>query len=276
VLRRRDQGEADRVLSLSTPLGKLDAIAKGARKIRSRKAGHIELFSRSQFVIARVTNSWDIVSQAETLSAHAVLRSDLLRGTYARYAIELLDRFFVSDEGGQSLFDLLENTLTRLCEEVDLDLITRFYEQRLLGLAGFRPELFHCVGDHTSGTPLLPGGTLKPEGAYGFDLARGGALCPDCYARASRQSTVSVLSGETLRFLQNCQKLPYSSFRSQVIPASLHQAAELLVRRYISYHLESSIKSLVFLDKLRQETGQIEKRAAHQVQGLNHQGRRSS
>ena len=57
VMRRRNQGEADRVLTLCTPLGKIEVIAKGARKLRSRKAGHVELFSRSHFVISRVPNS---------------------------------------------------------------------------------------------------------------------------------------------------------------------------------------------------------------------------
>ena len=63
VVRRRNQGEADRVLTLCAPLGKLDVVAKGARKVRSRKAGHIELFCHSSFVVARSRSSWDIVSQ---------------------------------------------------------------------------------------------------------------------------------------------------------------------------------------------------------------------
>jgi len=98
IMRRREQGEADRVLTLCTPLGKIEVIVKGARKLRSRKAGHIELFTRSSFVISRVPNSWDIVSQAETIEPHKLLRGDLLRGTYARYAVELLDRFFAQGE----------------------------------------------------------------------------------------------------------------------------------------------------------------------------------
>ena len=123
VIRRRDQGEADRVLTLCTPLGKIEAIAKGARKVRSRKAGHVELFTRSNFVISRVQNSWDIVSQAETVEPHELLRSDLLRGAYARYAIELLDSFFAQEEGGQTLLDLLDHALARLCQGDDPDLV---------------------------------------------------------------------------------------------------------------------------------------------------------
>ena len=76
VIRRRNQGEADRILTLCTPLGKLDVIAKGARKLRSRKAGHIELFCRSSFVIARSHSSWDIISHRT--SRHGVASCDLI------------------------------------------------------------------------------------------------------------------------------------------------------------------------------------------------------
>jgi len=266
VLCRRDQGEADRVLTLCTPMGKLHAIAKGARKVRSRKAGHIELFSRSNFVIARVSGSWDIISQAETVESHAILRSHLLRGTYARYAIELFDRFFAEGEGGQAMFDLLDNSLTWLCEDDDFDLISRFYEQHLLELAGFRPELFYCVGDHRSRVALLSNGVLQGRQPYGFDIERGGALCPDCYELTAGYETTSAISSDTLRLLQECQESPYSKLRRRPIPPSLHRAAEPVVRRYITYHLECGIKALTFLDRLRREMTPTERHTTSRVQ----------
>ena len=54
VLRHADWGEADRLITLySHERGKLRAIAKGARKIRSRKAGHLEPFTRVTLQLAR-------------------------------------------------------------------------------------------------------------------------------------------------------------------------------------------------------------------------------
>jgi DNA repair protein RecO (recombination protein O) len=254
VMRRRSQGEADRILALCTPQGKIEVNAKGARKLRSRKAGHVELFTRSSFVIARVKNSWDIVSQAETIEAHSLLRSDLLRGTYARYAVELLDQFFAQEEGGPALFDLLEHTLTWLCEDDDLDLIARFYEQHLLGLAGFRPELYACVGEHDTHVPLQPREPREDERPYGFDPERGGALCRTCYARREPRREVVSLSADGLWFLQECQRGPYTRLRAQQIPSALHEEAERVMQHYITYHLERGVKSGAFLQRLKRET----------------------
>src|SRR5512147_531639 len=93
VLRHSDWGEADRLLGLySREQGKLRAVAKGARKLRSRKAGHLEPFTRVSLLMARGRDFW-IVTQAETVDAYLPLRDDLVRTSYAGYVVELLDRF---------------------------------------------------------------------------------------------------------------------------------------------------------------------------------------
>lgn len=251
VMHRRDQGEADRVLRLCTPSGKVDVLAKGARKIRSRKAGHIELFTRASFVLSRVPNYWDIITQAETLDAHMRLRSDLLRGTYARYAVELLDRFFSEGEGDTAVFDLLDHTLGWLCEKNDLDMIARFYEQHLVALAGFRPALFRCVGSHDEPKLLRPGEPQDVGRPFGFAAEQGGALCPDCYDLHKRQPDVMALSPDALQLLQACQRSSYSDLVSRATPDLLHEELERVMQYYITYHLEQDVKVGVFLHQLR-------------------------
>ncbi len=261
VIRRRNQGEADRVLTLCAPLGKIEVVVKGGRKTRSRKAGHVELFARSNFVISRVKNSWDIVSQAEMVEPHALLRSDLLRGTHARYAVELLDSFFTEGEGGQALFELLDCTLTWLCEDDDPDLSIRFYEHHLLGLAGFRPELFRCVGEHAEPVSLRPLETAPAEDGdqdnrlqpYGFDPERGGAVCQDCYATRLAPQKIVPLSPNGLWFLQECQRGPYSRLRTQQIAPALHAEVERGMQHYVTYHLERGVRSGVFLRQLKRQ-----------------------
>ena len=255
VMRRRNQGEADRVLTLCAPMGKIEVIVKGARKTRSRKAGHVELFARSNFVVSRVKNSWDIVSQAEMVEAHELLRSDLLRGSHARYAVELLDRFFTQGEGGPALFDLLDHILTWLCKDDDPDLSIRFYEQHLLGLAGFRPELNACVGEHDRRVSLRPHEPAEDNRPHGFDPERGGALCQECYAKRDVRQGIVPLSPTGLEFLQQCQRGPYSRLRAQPVAPALHAEVERVMQHYITYHLERSVKSGTFLRRLRWEQG---------------------
>ncbi|MCK5922153.1 MAG: DNA repair protein RecO, partial [Methylococcales bacterium] len=106
ILSRRNLGEADRLLTLYTrEFGKKQALAKGARKPQSRKTGHVELFMRTNFLIAK-GRTFDIITQAELVETYAALRTDLIRTTYASYAVELLDRFTPEEDKHVSLYEL--------------------------------------------------------------------------------------------------------------------------------------------------------------------------
>ncbi|MBQ9180749.1 DNA repair protein RecO, partial [Candidatus Saccharibacteria bacterium] len=49
VLRRTNYGEADRILNLITPVGKISAMAKGVRRPKSKMAGGVEIFTLSEY-----------------------------------------------------------------------------------------------------------------------------------------------------------------------------------------------------------------------------------
>ena len=108
VLRHADWGEADRFVTLYTrEQGKLRAVAKGARKITSRKAGHLEPFTHVKLQLARGRDLF-IVTQADTVDAYLPLRETLVLTGTASYVVELLDRFVYEEEGANpTLFRLL-------------------------------------------------------------------------------------------------------------------------------------------------------------------------
>ena len=237
ILERRDQGEADRVVMVLAADGRRDLLARGVRKPRSRKGGHLELFCRARLLVSRVKGSWDIISQAEATTLRAALREDFERGTYARYVAELVLRFF-EDETEPALFELVDATLTLLEQAAEPERLLRWYEQHLLDLAGFRPEWRSCVGERQGKpcrVPLRP----RPEDRrpYGIDFERGGALCPDC-AVGLDDVAGGLLSPSALSWLQALQREDFPVVSALPFPA--RTAAELArwMERYISYHLE--------------------------------------
>ena len=107
VLRHSDFAEADRLLTVYTPyLGKVRLLAKGIRKPRSRKAGHLELFTRTQLLVARGRNL-DIITQAQTLEPYLALRQDLWRMSHAYYVGELVDCFGEEQAENHTLYRIL-------------------------------------------------------------------------------------------------------------------------------------------------------------------------
>src|SRR5919205_4390743 len=166
ILRRSDFGEADRLLTLITPLGKRRVVAKGARKTPSRLAGHIELFTHTTLLLA-VGRNLDIVTQSVILHSFDTLRGDLRRIGAAYYAAELIDRLIEEEDENRPAFDLLVATLQALDTSRNLDLALRFYELHLLGFLGYRPQLHYCAVCQEALT----------EETNRFSPAAGGALC---------------------------------------------------------------------------------------------------
>ena len=240
VIRRRDWGEADRLLTLYTrERGKIQAVAKGARKPASRKSGHVELFVRTRLLIAR-TRSIDIVTQAETLESYLPLRESLEASSLAHYFCELLDRFTGEAEADEALFDLLGLGLGWLCDTIDIRLVARYYELRLLDLAGFRPELHRC--------PTC-GERLEPTDCY-FGPVQGGVLCPEC---GHDNRDVMPLSLTAFKVLRYGQTRDWDSFKRLRLTRSLHDEVENVLYRYLLFVLERNLKSVDFMRQLRRE-----------------------
>jgi DNA repair protein RecO (recombination protein O) len=238
VLRHSDWGEADRLLILySRERGKLRCIAKGVRRLRSRKAGHLEPFTHAALLLARGRDFW-IVTQAETLDAYLPLREDLVRTGYAAYVIELVDRFTYDEGETKGLFSLLVDTLRRITAAEDVFLAVRYFELRLLDFVGFRPELFRCVNC---------GEDIRPLDQF-FSPLRGGVLCPNCGPKIGGAQPVSV---ETLKYIRHLQRSSYSEATRAHLTPAVQREMETLLQHYITYLLERGLNSPDFLNEVR-------------------------
>jgi len=238
VLRHSDWGEADRLLGLFTrEHGKLKAVAKGARKVRSRKAGHLEPFTRVALVLARGRDFW-IVTQADTVDAYLPLREDLVRTSYAGYVMELLDRFTYEEGENRSLYNLLVDTLHRLSNGDDPFINLRYYEIRLLDHLGFRPQLQVCVQG---------GEEIRAEDQY-FSAREGGVLCPRHGRTAPESRPISV---EALRFLRHFQRSSYAEAHRAQVSQPVQQEMETLIQYYLTYLLERGLNTPHFIREMK-------------------------
>ena len=239
VLRHVDYGEADRMLTLYTrQMGKTRALAKGARKIASRKAGHIEPFTYVKLQLAQ-GRDMPLITQADTVDAYQPLRDDLILTSQASYVLELLDRFTYADEMENSaLFLLLTDTLSRLAAKTDPWLVIRYYEIRLLDHLGFRPQLFECANC---------GREIKPEDQF-FSFSAGGVICPRCAQGLRNLQNISV---EALRYLRHFQRSSYADATRARPAPDVQQEVETLMQGYFTYLLERELNTPGFLKKIR-------------------------
>jgi len=234
ILKHMDYGEADRiVVTFSRERGKVRAVAKGVRKLHSRKAGHLEPFTHTRLFLAQ-GRDMPIITQAQTIDPFGGLRNDLVRIGYASYIIELLDRFSSEDGANQSLFRLSLEMLHRLEESKDPFPAIQYFELHMLALQGFKPELFNCVRCRE---------TIQPEDQY-FSAELGGVLCPKCGPIIPMTQSISMT---VLKYLRHFQRSDYQEASRVTIDKVLREEMSRLTRHYITFLLERRLNSPDFI-----------------------------
>jgi DNA repair protein RecO (recombination protein O) len=238
VLRHRKLGDADHILTLYTArLGKLDAVARGVRKARSRLAGHVEPLVHVTVLLAR-GRTLDVVTQAETIESFAHVRDDLERMSRALYICELLDRFTELRSENFGLYRLLLDTLRRIDQRPDVDTAVRFFEMALLRELGYQPELDACVACRNR---------LAAETNY-WTAGGGGVVCPECRRREPAVRPISVNAIKLLRLLLHGR---FADVARVAIDPELATELERALGEYVRWVLERDVRSVAFIDELR-------------------------
>lgn len=134
ILKRQNFGEADRILTVFTKkYGKIKILAKGVRRITSRRGPNVELFNLVTLFIHQGRN-FDLLTEAQVQNAFSRIRKNLELVGLAYHICELVDGLCPEHQPHPKVFDLLVKTLA----ELESGLISKF-EIDLLQELGFLP-----------------------------------------------------------------------------------------------------------------------------------------
>lgn len=140
ILGRKNYGEADRILSVySKDHGRLSLMAKGIRRPKSRKRGHLEIFSLLNFQ-ATTGHGIDLMTEADISDDFSEIRKSLPKVSLAYYFMEVIGKITHENEKNQELFDLILDSLNKLKGETKLKTLRFDFIQKLLTLMGYWPE----------------------------------------------------------------------------------------------------------------------------------------
>lgn len=144
VLKRKNFGEADRILTIFTPYnGKISVLAKGVRRITSRRAGNVELLNRVSIFLHQA-RGMPILTEASTLDTYQKIKDNLRLSTVAFHIIELVDKLTAENQESKILYEQLVEVLKRL-EKNPRQILIRAFEVKILSNQGFisfqNPEL---------------------------------------------------------------------------------------------------------------------------------------
>ncbi len=161
ILGRIDYGEADRIITLLTPdQGKIRLMAKGVRRVKSKLAGGIELFSVSQITFIRGRGDIGTLVSTRLIKHYGSIVSNIERVQLGYDLLKLIDKS-TEDEPDETYFHILEQAFAALDDKaVNMRIVQVWFRAQLLRLAGHEPNLHSDVH----------GVALQPDMHYRFVL----------------------------------------------------------------------------------------------------------
>lgn len=228
VLRTYKLGEADRIVVLMTEdHGAVRAVAKGARRTKSRFGARMEPPTHVAVQLYRGRGELDTVAQADTIDAFRPLRDDLVALGRALLMVETVDQMTRERPADPMLYRMLVGAL-RTLETSPSPLVAASFLWKALALDGVAPVLDRCA---------VCGAT---ERLVAFDLAEGGVVCRD----DRRGQPLSPGALDLLRDVLGGRL--QTALDAPVVPAT--GEVDRLAVRATEHHLERRLRSVGVLD----------------------------
>lgn len=244
VLNSTDYGESDRILSFFTKeYGKINGIAKGARRSRKRFVGNLDPLSHIKFNYFYGGGELVRVEDASLIEGFQNLRTDIERLSNACYLLELVSEMTREGQVLPGVYNMLSGFLRMMdngaCPDGSL---LRFFEIRLLAALGFMPCIDRCVVCSEPLDSLANGpGRLK-----GFSSEKGGIVCGGCPAGG-----LVPLSLGTARLLSTAAKLDEEKLTRLVAGPAFTQESERILYDFIKFQIGKELKTKKFMHKLK-------------------------
>ncbi|MDU3801479.1 DNA repair protein RecO [Paraclostridium bifermentans] len=243
VLRSARYKENDLILTIFTrKLGKISAIAKGAKRNKSSLLSSSQVFSYSNFTLKKQGNMYR-VSQSETIKNFYDIAYDIEAFSYATYITSLVDGSIYENQTNNRLFVLLAQTLYLYTQnEVDKEYITRAFELKFLDYTGFKPIVNRCVNCNTT--------NLKSSV---FNVDEGGILCEKCkvnyvYNFKIDSTTIKLMDYIFRNDILTCSKAKVSKY----LVNELTKILKVYVQVYVD---NANTKSLHLLQGIENNKG---------------------
>lgn len=240
ILKEADFGESDKLLTLfSLDAGKLQCIAKGAKRSKKRFVNKLEQFTFLDIAYAANSRTLHRLDQAETIDYFEGLRFDHRRYAAATLASEVLLHWIRENDSDPACFHHFAWALRQLNREENLIATLVFFFVKLLSLQGYRPILDKCA---------VCGKSVSTAHRYYFIERRFGLVCSNC--TKGHHAGENNLPLGLLRLLLHIQKLDVDDLNRLHFNAEAGRQAFRLFEKYFNFLLHRDIHSWKVTDEI--------------------------
>jgi DNA repair protein RecO (recombination protein O) len=238
VLKSINWSESSKIVSLYTRTqGRIDVIAKGARRRNSQYTGILETLNSIEAIIYfSPSRELQNLGQVSLENNFTTIRSHLHHTAYALGILELIYTLIHPKEGDEIFYDFVLRMLEEISRHPSPVIILWYFLIKLASYLGFKPQFLSC---HECGSKV------KTASAC-FQLKDGAIYCLTC---SPDRANTYELSGELYRFLNLLQHTHHKKIAQITsFPKPASKCTDFLLN-YLTYHTGQplNLKSLQFI-----------------------------
>jgi DNA repair protein RecO (recombination protein O) len=232
VLRKTKLGEADTIVTMLDSEGRqIRAVAKGVRRSTSKIGARLEPFANVELLL-HTGRTLHVVTEVSTVESNSRLREDFDRTVAASVVADVLDKSTADADAEPVLYDLALTTLQAMAEapaSAQPSLVAAFL-LKATSLLGFRPTFSQCA-------------KCGRDGASGFSVVHGGALCASC---TETEGGSTHLSHSASSGLVSLMRARMSEVAGLELPADVRDELFRLMTAFAREHIPARLRSLEF------------------------------
>lgn len=238
LIRAVDFSETSKIVTFYTrEFGKLGAMAKGAKRLKSSFSVALDLLSVCRIgVIRKSSAELDILTEAVLEERFAGLRRSLRSLHAGYYLAEVLDGLTQVSEPSPPIYDLVIETLRRLAAEDDAFWPLVRMNTRLMTELGYGLQLDACVSC---------GAESPSKRRMALSIAGGGVVCDAC---AASQEGLTPVDGGTVAALRWLGKSDAAASDRLALKPAARASLWRVASGAIEYHLGRKPRTAAMLD----------------------------
>ncbi|MFH0955658.1 MAG: DNA repair protein RecO [Candidatus Falkowbacteria bacterium] len=228
ILNRKPFSEdGTRVTVYSENSGKLDLVARGTKKIKSKLAGHLEPISLVEIMVVR-GKQYNYIGAVVSRESYANIKNNFAKVKAAGEAIKVFNLIIKFGQSEQDIFLLLKDYfdfLNGASAKLDYNLFVQLFIFKLLIKLGHKPELYSCVNCQAKITPA----------GMKFDLARGGLVCGKCLLNSGGINQL-IISENSIKILRLADKSDFKELDKISLNSNIKKEVLNIVNSFFNHN----------------------------------------
>jgi DNA repair protein RecO (recombination protein O) len=232
VLKKINYGDADKIYTLFTrDSGKISAIARGVRKISSKRSGNLDTLNLISVSMTKSGAGFSSITEVKTLESFKEIKSTLEISMKGYYIAELVLKSLEEGHESAGIFDLMNDSLRMFANhKLPPNLVTSYFEIHFMEQLGYQLVFDKCT---VCGRPLSKGWS-----SFRFNFNLGGFVCENCRKDGIHVSRIAAV------VLYNLYKKRFSAFEGILQDKLPVKEIDTLLKNYINLQLGEKFKSL--------------------------------